>query len=500
MEINFENKTVSAFREIYHQTKRSQESTESVVPDTDDDIGKIASVQTAVMLKSKDVTARGVLISGEACASIVYITESQEKVAFVQLTKAFSIEYEIPDISSDAVAQISLNIVSCESRVVNPRKVSVTFEISGELSCYMRENITAECNLPDEYKEMLHAKYDSTELILIDAACEKTFSINEQFAFPSGKPSPSRIISQQVDYVVTDSQLIGSKIIFKGNVNVGLSYLSDEVNYPVKTEFTTPFSQIVDIGCESLEHCSINIELTSAYFEIINTISNEKALDTELHAVMQLVSYSKQNLCYVSDTYSNKMPAECIVETKQFNLVSGIQKLKLISDERINVADDCSDVLSAFVDISDISQEQSKLRVTVGINIIYRDSNGLLSAVRRMVNMEGEATTSSLRINGSRLCDIYLRPDGQFIDGHLSVELSYLVCSSVEIKQVTAVKLDEEACFELSRYPSVTLVKVEKESLWELAKTYHSSIEEIKAYNDLEDGVEGKLLLIPKAV
>jgi hypothetical protein len=74
------------------------------------------------------------------------------------------------------------------------------------------------------------------------------------------------------------------------------------------------------------------------------------------------------------------------------------------------------------------------------------------------------------------------------------------VCSSVEIKQVTAVKLDEEACFELSRYPSVTLVKVEKESLWELAKTYHSSIEEIKAYNDLEDGLEGKLLLIPKAV
>jgi hypothetical protein len=500
MEINFENKTVSAFREIYHQTKRSQESTESVVPDTDDDIGKIASVQTAIMLKSKDITARGVLISGEASASIVYITESQERAAFVQLTKGFSIEYEIPDITPDAVAQISLSIVSCESRIVNPRKVSAAFEISGELSCYVLENITVECSLPEESQEILHAKYDSTELILIDAACEKTFSINEQFAFPSGKPSPGRLVSQQVDFVVTDSQLIGSKIILKGNVNVGLCYLSDEVNYPVKTEFTTPFSQIVDIGHDSLEHCSINIELTSAYFEIINTISNDKALDAEIHAVMQLVSYSRQNLSYISDAYSNKMPTECIVETKQFNLVSGIQKLKLISDERINVAEDCSDVLSAFVEISDISQEQSKLRVTVGINVIYRDSNGLLSAVRRTANLEGEATTSNLRINGSRLSDLYLRPDGQFIDGHLSVDLSYLVCSNIEIKQVSSVKLDEEGCFELSRYPSVTLVKAENESLWELAKTYHSSIEQIKAYNELEESIEGKLLLIPKAV
>jgi LysM repeat protein len=136
----------------------------------------------------------------------------------------------------------------------------------------------------------------------------------------------------------------------------------------------------------------------------------------------------------------------------------------------------------------------------VGINVIYRDSNGLLSAVRRTANLEGEATTSNLRINGSRLSDLYLRPDGQFIDGHLSVDLSYLVCSNIEIKQVSSVKLDEEGCFELSRYPSVTLVKAENESLWELAKTYHSSIEQIKAYNELEESIEGKLLLIPKAV
>ena len=80
MEIGFENKTINIYREVHHQTKRIQESAESVVPDTDDDIGKVSSVHTSVMLKSKDVTSRGVTVSGEATASLVYNGGSEQGV------------------------------------------------------------------------------------------------------------------------------------------------------------------------------------------------------------------------------------------------------------------------------------------------------------------------------------------------------------------------------------------------------------------------------------
>ena len=49
-------------------------------------------------------------------------------------------------------------------------------------------------------------------------------------------------------------------------------------------------------------------------------------------------------------------------------------------------------------------------------------------------------------------------------------------------------------------YPTVTLVRVERESLWELAKTYHSSVEQIRAMNELDEDFSGRLLLIPKAL
>lgn len=500
MEISFENKTVNIYREIYHQTKRSQESAESVVPDTDDDIGRIASVQTALMLKSKDVTARGVIISGEATAALLYITEDQQKVSFVRLTKSFTMEYEVADIDPDTVAQVRLSIVNCETRVVNPRKVSVTFELAGELSCYKQESLTIDSRLPAEGSDGLHARYESTELMLASAACEKTFGINEQFSFPSGKPAPSRLVSQQIDFAVSDSQLIGSKVIIKGNVNLSLCYLSEEVNYPLRTEFTTPFSQIIDIGEESMDNCSMNIELTSAYFDIINTISSEKALDVELHAVIQLVSRSRKSLSYVADIYSNKMPVECATQSRQFGVVSSVQKLKITSDERLSVAEDCTDVLSAFLSITEISLEQGQIKAAVGVDVVYRDSNGLLSSVHRILNMEGDGGGQNLRLCSARLCDVYLRPDGQFIDGHISAEISCLVCGSIEVRKVGAVSLDEDSAYDLSTYPTVTLVRVERESLWELAKTYHSSVEQIRAMNELEEEISGRLLLIPKAL
>lgn len=500
MEISFENKTVNIYREIYHQTKRSQESAESVVPDTDDDIGRIASVQTALMLKSKDVTTRGVIISGEATAALLYITEDQHKVSFVRLTKSFTMEYEVADIDPDTVAQVRLSIVNCETRVVNPRKVSVTFELAGELSCYKQESLTIDSRLPAEGSDGLHARYESTELMLVSAACEKTFGINEQFSFPSGKPAPSRLVSQQIDFAVSDSQLIGSKVIIKGNVNLSLCYLSEEVNYPLRTEFTTPFSQIIDIGEESMDNCSMNIELTSAYFDIINTISSEKALDVELHAVIQLVSRSRKSLSYVADIYSNKMPVECATQSRQFGVVSSVQKLKITSDERLSVAEDCTDVLSAFLSITEISLEQGQVKAAVGVDVVYRDSNGLLSSVHRSVNLEGDGGGQNLRLCAARLCDVYLRPDGQFIDGHISAEVSCLVCGSIEVRKVGAVSLDEDAAYDLSAYPTVTLVRVERESLWELAKTYHSSVEQIRAMNELEEEISGRLLLIPKAL
>ena len=500
MEMGFENRVVSTYREISRQTKRIQETAESVVPDTNDDIGRIASVQTAVLMKSKDVTSRGVFVTGELTAALIYITESERSVSYVRLSKPFTLEYDMDDGDADALAQVELTIQNSEARVLNPRKVSVTFELVGEMSCYRQENIVVDTLLPEHSPEGLHARFESTELIVPNAVMEKTFAVNEQFTFPGGKPKPSQLVAQSVDFALGETQLIGTKVIIKGTMNIALCYLSNDVNYPVRAEFATQFSQIIDTGEEHMEHCSAVIELTSCYCEIIDTINGEKALDAEIHAVVQIVCHSRQRVSYISDVYSNLMPAEFTAQTRQLCTSSAMQQVKLTADERVNVVEDCADVLSVFSSVSQVSVLADKMSAAVTLDIIYRTSGGTLSAVRRLVSVESASGALQTKLVRARLADVYLRPDGPSIDAHICVELSYQLSSTIEIRRVEAVTLDDENPFDLTALPAVTLVRVEGETLWELAKLYHSSEESIKALNPPEDAEKRGLVLIPKSV
>ena len=92
MMIDLENRTAECYRELICTTKRIQESLESVVPDTNEDIGKIITVQNSVLLKGKEATGHSLCISGEAQSVLVYLTEDEESTSFLRLTKMFQIE------------------------------------------------------------------------------------------------------------------------------------------------------------------------------------------------------------------------------------------------------------------------------------------------------------------------------------------------------------------------------------------------------------------------
>jgi len=500
MKINFENKTINGYREIYHQNKRVLETTDSVVPDTNDDIGKIVSIQTSVLLKSKDVTARGVQISGEAIASLIYITEGEKAVSYVRLTKAFTIDYELSDVDADLIAQIKLDIVNTEARILNPRKVSVTFEIAGELSCYVQETIVTETFLPPNTGTAVHTRVKEAELVCTNAVCEKTFTLSEQFMFPGGKPVPSQLISQKAEFNVNDSQLVGTKLIIKGTMGLTALYLSDEVNYPVSIDFSTSFSQIIDMGQERMDSCIPMIELSTIYYDLISTINGEKALDVEIHAVLQLVSRCKCRTKYIADVYSNLLPAECSLTTHTVTNSAAVLQTKMITDERISVSEDCADVLSVFTNLSQLTIHGEKISAAVTLDIVYRTKSSTLASVRRLISLNCDCVKTAERIIKGKLSDVYLRPDGDTIDAHVAVEVKYQSIETNTISHVTAVALDEEAPYDFASFPAVSLVRADKEELWELAKVYHSSVERIEQTNQLADGYEGKLLLIPKAI
>ena len=68
MELCFEKKSTNIFAGRLHMVKSSAETVEAVVPDTNDDIARVASLQTMLLLKGKDISARGITVRhGRVC-------------------------------------------------------------------------------------------------------------------------------------------------------------------------------------------------------------------------------------------------------------------------------------------------------------------------------------------------------------------------------------------------------------------------------------------------
>ena len=498
MEISFENTSIGSFRQISHQIRRFQESMESVVPDVKDDIGHIASVHSSVLLKSKDVTGRGVFLTGELQTALLYITEAGDLTAAIRMNKEFHLEFDIPELEEERFAQVQLSVANTEARVLNPRKVSVIAELVAELDCYAKDE-TVIAALPSSAAETrLFIQEKAENEMFINSVCEKTFTVNEQFIFPEGKPKVTELVWQQAQLRAEDCQQVGSRAVIKGSMELQVCYLSEETDYPSLLSFHAPFSQILDTGSENGENCTVTIQQSSGYFDLIDTISGEKALDVEIHGVLQLVSRGKEELRYVADAYSGLMPSACMMTERTLTEVSPMNTVMLTGREQISLGQDCKDILSVFPSALPAAAEGEKLRVALWLDILYRTETGELTAARRSVTLETEAPTGQLRILGGRLGDCDLRPDGTGLDCALCYELSYQSTRDRQILAVSGVSLDEENAYRVSELPSLSLVRVDQESLWELAKAYHSSVAAIEALNPTEGQLQGKLLLIAR--
>ena len=122
MEISFEGREAVVYREYAYLTRRAQETAESVVP-------------SGVLLKSKDLSSRGVTVSGEMYANILYIPEGEAGVNGIRVRRPFTLDFETEGPESETLAQVSLLLQGTDVRTVNPRKISVTFDVEGQLCC-----------------------------------------------------------------------------------------------------------------------------------------------------------------------------------------------------------------------------------------------------------------------------------------------------------------------------------------------------------------------------
>lgn len=491
MELPFEEKSCDVWRECLYKTERIRVDLEGVVPDVNEDVGRIACVRSNVLLKSKEITESGVRVGGELEILFLCITENADAVQTVTLRKEFESEIAA-DGGKPGEAQVSLRVLRTEVRVLNPRKLSVTAELGCTVSGWHREQQILSL-LPKEGEEsLLCGLAGSGEMQLAAVITEKSFAVSESFSLPEEGAGILRVLGGEAAVNLQEHNRIGSRLIVKGTADIRVLCEAEGQNWPVSYRFCAPISQILDAGNENVCCCTLQCETTSVYFDLTDSIGGGKALDVELHAVLQLIGRKNEALNCLKDVYSNLMPLQQTRESVRFPQCGEMKRNNTHASELIAVAEDCADILSI---LPSVCMDDAAPRAE--FDILYRSRMGEISAVHRQVPLKTEGIPEGARILAVTLSQCDLRPEGEGVQCDLTASILWQHVGETEEQVVSSVTLDEEHPYNPAAFPAVTLVRTDEESLWDLAREYHSRIDAITAANG-NDETKGKMLLIPR--
>lgn len=488
MEICALNKTVPSFIELPLRVKQLRETAETVIPDTNNDVLKIAACSLSTELKGKETFGNRLTVSFDVSADIICISENNNLPEKVTIRKSVSTEFESEKAFSEKLSHIELKITNYEAKLINPRKTAVMFEVTVSLHEYSEYNFPVEIALPETQEFLLHKKLSEHEAMLISEVSEKPFVITGQMNIENLEPD--EILSCKEFINIEDTEYIGTKTVIKGRAD--FDFLCRNNDTADRVSLSLPFSQVLDSGCDGAVLLETLPQINSRYYTISDSISGGKVLEAEIHAVMQYRVYTKAKALYPEDIYCNTKRISA--ETQNINICSDLENSKYTVSvtDKLSLPEDYGSTLCIYPNLTRCEYENNILKTEIAMDIIYLSREQELMSIHRVMLTETKA-----EITGKLMTENIISADIQNEQLECSLELISATAEKKSADYIQSVSYDEDESFEFDALPGFTIVRTENETLWELAKSYTSTIEAIKEYNDFEI-TQGQMILIPK--
>ncbi|MCD7861698.1 MAG: DUF3794 domain-containing protein [Oscillospiraceae bacterium] len=498
MEVKLSKTELKGYDEAFSGMTEQEGTQEMVVPDTLPDIGAVVCTNGTPLIRSKDLSEGQLRMEVNVPARIVCRPEDGQGVYALEVNIPLTVVMENTGIHEKSLCVSGLCLNALETRVLNPRKVSVRAVVGASARCFLPEIISV-LGAPEEPQEgQINMQEREISFTPVCAVTEKTFVLVDKFALPAGV----RLLGQQTRLEVGEINPVGTKLVVKGSAKSCLLYSTGEDKIGT-AEFSTDFSQIIE--AEELPETvfpEIALLLSSAYYDVSGENRTGKM---ELHLVAQAVVYGKRSAVCLTDAYSNR--CALTVETGRCT-TGGIQSEQTLREtlrETLQTPQPVSEIVQGCAALCAPRAEDGALTVPVTVCIYYRSADGSLNAVRRSVQARFSAqlpageTAIPVSVGVGMLT---LAPDGTGVEVLLPLELRIFVEETEELSCVTAITCEEGAAPDFSDRPSLVIERAGADrDLWAAARENGSTVQGILDANGLEDAavvVPGQMLLIPK--
>ena len=501
MELEFETKQLSYWKNAFCHTAAQEQTQEVIVPDSFPDAARVVSCIAQAVLRSKEIRDGSAVITGAIRASCLYVAEQEQTPRTLDAYFPFSLRIDEPALTQQMKTVLELRINAADARLINSRKVLIRIGLGCRMTGYEDTIETYQTikNVPERVQihEMTY------HMRLPAAIAEKPFSFSEELELPTSRPPVGTLAGYTVALNVTEQRVVGARAAFKAEAALKLLYLTPDGIPEVFTQ-SIPFSQFCELGEEvSDDECDIQLVLTGAELELQGS-EEEKQLLLQMDLLAQCVVYGVQDVTVCDDAYA--VGGELKTKWQEMTVSARLDRQSFAENVRESVDGDVRAIAdsTAYPGFPVVRREGDCAQISfpITVNILAYDKDGNL----QLLNAKTESNCKTALCADCRcVAQGELMPDGFVSPGPRGAELRYETKLTVSCFAAQTLRTLQAADFEKDEAkrhgrPAIVLRRTaEATSAWEIAKQYQTGVDAILRANELntQEVGAGTMLLIP---
>lgn len=507
MELAFKEQTIPYTAPVYRETVQQEVTAEIAVPDTLPDARQVLYADGTVCLRGKEAENGSVTVTGALSAGVLFsgIKDTAESLdASVSFTRKFAFDA----ITEETKSVIHMTLRGIEVRIVHARKLLLRAQVQISILCCNAEPLQIVCDAVEKHRQMELCKCEKRVNCITDVQ-EKTFVLSDTYRLPAGSPPAAACLKSSVWTTVEDVKRVGNRVLFRGRAFVRLLYRALNSREICPASFSSEYSQIMEIGnLPEDSTCEIVPMLTGVYFEAGEDEAREgAAFSTEMHFVAQCVIAAPTTFTYISDMYSNRYDLQLVSEVQTIQQIRD----KVVVREMFQMLLDTPEPVKSILDVQACpgqvtavrQQDTLQLKAELQIVLLYTTARGeLLSTVRSAeVSSAVAISADSYAFQVEKTDEIYAAASPEGVDIRIPFAFTGTDIRRENLKVIRGASFDPDQLLDLRTQPSLILLRAgRQDTLWALAKKYHSTMEQIRLANNLEEDavLPDQFLMIPR--
>ena len=499
MELHAKTQTVTTAAVLLDAAEERPVDADVVLPDYCPDVAAILTCELVPSVTANGWNGDKLTADGTALVRVLYLAEDRRQIYTYEVSQAFSAAFLTDGRQGETAMTVTAATEYVHCRAVSPRRLDIHGAFCVKATAMTVGGQTALADVEDDTVFLKTAEITAT---VPAGSAQKPFSVNETLGSAEGV---SRVLRSCATPAVSEVKTVAGKVIVKGDLHI-FGLLADEGEDGKTTEkhVTLPFSQMVDVpGVDESTPVEARVSVSSHSLRIEED-GGGKILYSATKLLLSAQAWKEETARVVTDAYATAMPVLTETTALKTRRLTATVGRELAVKKTLELPADVTEILSVWCEAAPLGTVEENGKTTLSgrltVHLLGADGEGQIQYYERTADFS--ETIDDCAISETALSVLSTDVTSE-ASGQMTVNVSLWACcrrfEETELTAIAAVTGDETAAYPAEEAAVKIVYADAGASLWDVAKAAHTSVEALKAENELESDVleQRTMLLVP---